>query len=131
MQNVLICVLFVVTHQCVPINIVMTHVNIVVVGVLTHPLIEQLMVQRWSQVFILCLVTKPSCRGLSPSVMIENIFKRVEYFKVVKTMSTGLYNYSICLMCGCWKNISPLLPLSFPEKEKMQAQGRNWKSKWI
>jgi hypothetical protein len=27
------------------------------------------------------IVTKPSCRGSSPTVMVENIFKRVEYFE--------------------------------------------------
>jgi hypothetical protein len=78
------------------------------------------------------ILTKPSFRGLSPSVMVVNVFKRVEYFKVVKTKLTGLYNYSICLMCGHRRKlILPPLPLSFPEKENMRAQGRNQKSNWI
>ena len=41
--------------NAVPIDIVLTHVNLDVVGVLNHLLIEPLMVQRWSQVSILCL----------------------------------------------------------------------------
>jgi hypothetical protein len=77
------------------------------------------------------IVTKPYCRGSSPSVMIENVFKRVEYFKIVKMKLKGLHYYSICSMCGCRKHISPPLPLSFPKKENKQAQGRNWISKWI
>jgi hypothetical protein len=56
--------------------------------------------------------------------MVENVLKRFEYFKVVKMKLTGLHNYSICSMCGCWKHILPLLPLSFPEKENRWAEGK-------
>jgi hypothetical protein len=49
--------------------------------------------------------------------MVEKVFKRVEYFKVVKRKRTGLYNYSIHSMCGCQKYTSPPLPLSFPKKK--------------
>jgi hypothetical protein len=63
--------------------------------------------------------------------MAKNVFKRVEYFEVVKMKLTGLYNNSICSMCCRRKHILPPLPLSFPEKENRQAKGRNWKTNWI
>ena len=46
---------FVVMLLCIPINVVPTHVNLDVVGILFHPLIEPSKVQRWSQVLNLCL----------------------------------------------------------------------------
>jgi hypothetical protein len=32
---------------------------------------------------------------------------------------------------GCWWHILPPLLISYSEKENRQAQGRNYKSKWI
>jgi hypothetical protein len=40
------------------------------------------------------------------------------------------YN-SVWLMCGRQWHILLPLPLSYSEKENRQAQGRNWKYKWI
>jgi hypothetical protein len=62
--------------------------------------------------------------------MTENIFKRVEYFKVVKTKLTGLYNYLICSMCGhqsifCHRSLSAFLgkKLGKPTEEIKNLNG--------
>jgi hypothetical protein len=57
--------------------------------------------------------------------MVEKQYEEIECVAFIMS-----YN-SICSMCGCWWHILPLLPLSYSEKENWQAQGRNWKSKWI
>jgi hypothetical protein len=63
--------------------------------------------------------------------VIKKQYEKVEYV-AVKIMKLVIVSYnSVCLMCGRWWHILPPLPLSYPEKENMQAQRRNRKSKWI
>ncbi len=57
--------------------------------------------------------------------VLKKWYKEVECVAIKMTKLSILCYNSICSMYGRWWHISPPLPLSYPEKENRQTQGRN------
>jgi hypothetical protein len=75
--------------------------------------------------FFLKLLDAPVDEQMGHWNVLKKQYKEVECV-TVKIMKLSILCYgSICSMCGRWWHISPPLPLSYPEKENRQAQGRN------
>jgi hypothetical protein len=63
--------------------------------------------------------------------VVKKQYKEVEYVpvKITKLVIFEVRFYLFDVLSQF--HILPLIPLSYPEKENRQAQGRKWKSKWI
>jgi hypothetical protein len=66
---------------------------------------------------ITIVIYTPVDDQISHWYVLKRQYKEVEHVAVKITKLSLLCYNSICLMCGCWWHILPLLPLSYSKKE--------------